>query len=811
MKLNRFFGIVYILLFLFFFIPLSLGYFEFDDNFENLNLSTSYFTFNANCGSSFETYQSFVNYTICGITGGWELKTLIGSNDLDPNSTQHLQSRSTGGSSTGWKYLSYNFTNFNNNLSSIPISELDISNGFNIQFDSKTGWVNSRSWDLDLYIVNDTQNDTMRIQLWHGGASGSIGVTTFSSDCNLPDISLDHAIMNNSQWQRWVLTDKQMILNNCTDTFSNKKLKGWAFIDTQTAGQAILDFDNLIINNNTNSLPSGNLSFNKNVLCVSPEVNSVTFNLSLDVYDSDNDQIYYAESFQTSTDISEEISFTRPIFLGFGQAPDYSFMDSVIKLSDSCGIAKDNKNISSIDNNFALLEYEDNSNPNAYWFSLKNCSESDKSLYYQLQKSTRNLNFLTSIVNTKNIGGVGNNSMNITVWDSQIETKIMQLMFKFNNTNSNWQTYIVNETGSFIVQNSTFNPNIMYFEFDLDNDFVRVFLTGNDQVSSNYSLYNSDSNNQLASIIQFSTTENMQTRFKYFIIDGLSSDLTFTTTKPTSFTVSNAGTYEYKLYVSDSYHYQTPEFITLRDTVSLIKEEICIDSQDFKGLDSEFIPQFNNEFLNGLLSFLRIPRRLIENLGLLDMWYIVVNVGLVWVFIRRYSVLTSRGTSQNYEVFHIPQNEVLKKLSIELFLWVFLLYFGMLLIQKTIFVIFSIFGLLYLGSELQNMFGSDGSDFNKTLLFGTAWFNLLSYIYFSFVQIATNINFGIPKFNTLFIGDLSIIQYLGSVLVYIWNLLFFTIPDIPLFISLILIFIKIISVMTAIMVIYNALLPTVEG
>jgi len=596
-------------------------------------------------------------------------------------------------------------------------------------------------------------------------------------------------------------------------------------------------WDNLTISfyNGTNELPSFNLSIDGSPnVCIPEDQDSYTFNLTLETNDPEDDTLYYADSFGSIKNVTENVRFTEyKTISGLSCNPegalcfpysDYSFLDnSFYPYEETSRISDQDVYNSSKFNLVTKTNWNDI--PEIMLFLDTRADGTDNAFYYRFDNRYGDFSYSQRFYDIED-----NETFNISFHDDRLDNLLKLEFIDDDNTNQMDIYYLNTSNEQQLLTNFSLDTlrnavngkamGVVITRTRNDNEW-QLFIEKNKSTDF-YEINNADTNQNRMSVLRLSvsnqTTEtvpNIETTKSdvmagSFEILGVSASLDYSTTPIDSFTVDtsdfdNSFQSFYTIYVTDDVHLNQD---TLSDSVyySLSKSDICIGGSGFKGTetgDTRYTPDFNNEFVNGLLFFFRFPRRLLEDLNLFGMWNLVTVMGLLLVFGRKYQRMTEDPQSD--------QEQILMKVTESFFISVFMLYFVFLLLGDTIFTVISLFGLLYLGGKIRNMTAGDTDDFNKNLVYGTAYFSLLNYFYFSFVEIGTGISFNVPSLSIPSLTLVNAPTIIGNFVSFLWKIIFFSIPSVPTFVNGIFITIRVFSIFTLLVVLYNAISPTAEG
>lgn len=405
-----------------------------------------------------------------------------------------------------------------------------------------TSWT---QWFLWLLDENGRENLSLA-----GGSYGSFGTLSFCGGTYVPLVagSCRNPVTEITPTALRLHNTTQYIIDLGNASIPNDVYYGLAigFLKGVVSPDSIIlgGYDLLNIGNGTNLLPTGTFEFNKSTLCINKtDTNpSATFQILNDITDPEGDQIYYDTELLTNIKVNKTIDYNT-VYCILGQCvnrPDYSFMSNVYYPTYKTCIVEDNRNnIYPIVNNsnHNLLDSENGEyslNMNGY------CSGTDKSFYYDFEKSYDKL-FYTS----EFIGVFNNDLFNITLYDNSFLTDVVKLNVNVTNNNVNISYF---DGNSFILLGNVTNTNYVNITIFFDT------VTNNANVSLNGNFFNVPllNNNSLVRFIGIRTKDNSILIQKQFTYGGINQDIDFTTGIPTGVTVHNTGTYEYSISYTDA-------------------------------------------------------------------------------------------------------------------------------------------------------------------------------------------------------------------------------------------------------------------
>lgn len=602
----------------------------------------------------------------------------------------------------------------------------------------------------------------------------------------------------------------------------------FTFINFHDEGSSDSQFiDNIQIYNLTrypksylNKLPEfQSIYFNETdrTLCVNDTKTGVTFYFNVSITDDEENQILYANP-SDLIDTSSRLDFlwldfskyrytlSIPIVgdVGILNDIDYTFENYLFyPYEETCRLNKDVTNITADSTEFSVLGLYELKGyvtygmgaTGDYWLYLRGaCSGTDKQMYFSLSKYYTWLGLRSRI---KTFSG----NTNITFYDDTIENKLLQL--KFNKTESGTNVYnVVNET-EYLIRTETENSFFIDMGIDLFGNETFYLTTGENSTYNDSIVMNQNGKDKPIKYMVISVSDDAKTAFREFIFSGETLYYDFLEAKPNNVTIKGLGAHEISIIYTDNIHepfeYKIERFRVQIDDCTMMPEYNYNLEPSYS-----LCPEFFNDNINGIMCIFRVPYIFIKGLDstIFSMLQAILVFAMLFGLYINYQKQKDSGKTQE---------EIIKGLFIFLGFEVFILYFLMLLIPKSIFVIFSVILLLLLSSMINGMFGVHSTDFNKNLLLSTSFFGLLNVLYFKFMQTMIQTDFGVPTFPT---GNITLTTFpnmLMSIVDYVYKLLFFSIPDIPYFLNAILIFIRVISVIMFMIFVYNAINPVTEG
>lgn len=558
----------------------------------------------------------------------------------------------------------------------------------------------------------------------------------------------------------------------------------------------VFNFQNMTIYNTdligNNQLPNVNISYDEN-LCLNETIGSLTVPLNYNISDPENDTVHYAyKEYSSYSDNTTVIFYDRICDYFFGLIPlctnnrDYSFLSDVYYPDENtCLISQDSYN----ESKFNL--YFDNE---IYGLRLNNCSGSDKSFYYNLNLPTKNINYVTELRNIDN-----NDILNISL----LSEDLIEIA-RINLNTSEDRLYINYYNGSDLINigNITSQEDTLLEFYDVDvtqdNFIFRVWESGLSlpYLSGSYNNYTIPIlNDEYVKYVKHNINSNTDLLIMGLQFRGVLSNLDFTNEQITNFTINELGSYYYTIYTSDNIN-QPNKFNTHEINFNVVSCDVFIETDEFM---KDIRPNTRFEFLNNLLYAIRQPYLIFVQLNILDQVLFAFKVGIIFIFYKWYKKLSLEYQGKEHK-------DIFRTIFINLFIVVTVLYV-MFLIEKIWFISFSVFGLLYLSNEILHITGSaDTDNGERNITYTLAMYSVLSYIWFSLFSTFFGVNMGIPDITTSisFSNPFVFITSAGN---YLLGLLFFTIPNIPVFINLIVVLIRLLGIISLVIYVYEKINP----
>jgi hypothetical protein len=125
--------------------------------------------------------------------------------------------------------------------------------------------------------------------------------------------------------------------------------------------------------------------------------------------------------------------------------------------------------------------------------------------------------------------------------------------------------------------------------------------------------------------------------------------------------------------------------------------------------------------------------------------------------------------------------DILRKVVNRAFFLVTLMYLVFVLIDKTVFVISSVLAMLYFGNDILKSLNlvTESTKTEKKFMLNMAFFNLASFLWFKMSNITTGVSYGFPDLPTSSVLQGDIVSWITTWITFLFNMLFFTIPEIP--------------------------------
>lgn len=487
--------------------------------------STAIHTFNGDLGLY---YWGFIN------SGSPDPTTAhnITINDYYGEGTNQLRlTRTPTVSENTFIFYNLNETNYFNNKSSIKI----------------IGNASSDAGDILRNIVL-TMNDECKLFIT---SEGNLAVDDFNNYCT----ETKYNCTNLNRWSANAPKNENIInfsSNNCNVDLRQESFNriGFSAGHQSGAGYIYLDKLNLINIQGLNQLPIFNITTNETIKCINESFGRVVFEFDLDVYDAENDTLYYATN--VLTQYTENITtrfykkncakfFGNDLCTFYTNGKDYSFLDWTVYKSSTCLINEGDYNESAFN-----LYFDDEGN--IYNLRLiDSCSGDDKTWYYRMGVyPSTNINLITEVRDIEN-----NDKFDIKIYNEDLSTVVANLSVRaennrllfYNSTNLqlnlSLKEDILIELDDVDSSENTYLVNIHTDSYSFPFDF-----------NINYTINNSIVNNEHMSYVGF-TIVNGNIEITGVKTQGIDQSLDWSTTKPNNITVTELGRYPLDIYVTD--------------------------------------------------------------------------------------------------------------------------------------------------------------------------------------------------------------------------------------------------------------------
>jgi hypothetical protein len=632
-------------------------------------------------------------------------------------------------------------------------------------------------------------------------------------------------------------TQKIYINNlNSTENVLMQNVKYIMFSAINPAGVSSFYLDNITLNNVSNlannSLPEiQELKVNNSgVICVDSENTTVSVPLLINVTDNENDQILYSEGVTKNTVYStyfEEDFLKGECDADFSSIFSDNFISNNTKASNTAeAFAFNTLGLYNYHYVFSQQYYEDSVLWDIFYRpnSLISCSgnfviwqQNEKPFFF-----ISNLPIAQTAILYQDLKFPNNDTqVNYTLLSSDYQ-ELANVFINLTEAGNMTVKY-----NGYLVSNELWdNRYLLHVSHNYNISNLKDMFTVSSYPSDLYDVYIYNVNNTnitAADLKGIRYNPQVQSTFNYkkiylqnLAIKGNANvkSLVYTTTKPTSYTVTGSGTYHYTLYVTDSVHNGISNNNKTIDIVTKVSDS-CINSVDLIGSVNDevpYTPQIDNEFIRGLLSFFRTPRRLFDSLGIWSMFSLMSSGLLIYYLFTYWQRLQTQPALMGQVGFN--SEDILRKVANRAFYIVTIMYLVFVLMDKTVFTFASTVFLLFFGLEVLDSlkFTSTNTDTEKRFIFGMAFFNLSSFIWFSLTQVVTGVDFGFPKLPTvnIFAGSWTTIQdNIWNLIKTLWNMIWFTIPDLPDWFGYLLLALRFLSLLMFAVFLWG-LVPTVN-
>ena len=556
---------------------------------------------------------------------------------------------------------------------------------------------------------------------------------------------------------------------------------------------------------------------NENEICIDEDDENnqhiLKYNISFENKEEDFENIYFADSEET-TILSEfiidyNLDLTCIPFLTCTKTIQTEFLNYVSNNQDDsnyCEIDLDKNDYDSKKHEIILFNDKTSNKlfPSKYMLEINGDCDGDDKLKYRLY-STGTDSFTYETIFYTSYFYKQANLMNFKLTDFK-ENEIIELEFRIEN--EKLQLRYMNEsiTSSWIDVSSLPEDNFQDFRFKLDlTEDNKLNLEFEDLETNTierfFNISKYDNNNPVvyAIIDSLRNEEFIQDGYSWKGLENIPTIEKVNKEDYNNFIGSvvlydeQKGLNNFKFYITDDFHLTPTKSYVIEEKTFQLRD--CDDIEfinNFISSEKEINPNTKSEFFNELIIALRTPYKVMKELNFLSYGLFGIKIGILLLLWNLYKHQTLK--------LHKENEDVLRSIFQMLFVIVSILYVSYL-IEKTWFTVFSILGLLYFSREILNITGTISTDNEKSSLYVVAMYSVLCFIWFGLFQISFGVNMGletIPSNPSFSIG------YILDLLGYFIDLIFFSIPDIPNFLNLINIFIRLIGLTSLGIIILNA-------
>lgn len=651
-----------------------------------------------------------------------------------------------------------------------------------------------------------------------------------SDSPNKNQIELDFSsLCNSSIYNTWTYTNK----TNISGLYLHFLIPHLT-LESESLEDNILISD-VTINGNYNSLPVINdIKINKTNLCAKNSTSLTYVFFNINVSDLENDNILYSidnkKNIEYFTYLEEDFllsSVTQCLSDGTFLLSDNVITNYTKVTNEALDVAlqiQDYNNYLSVnhwqDNITDLTSckgyisfYDDMQQPiyiNLQSENIGFLQTTEQYLFYNLETDF-NVSYIDTFLNTLvtinyNLTENGNLSIHIennevlnTHWVlNKYENLVYLNVYTTFNKTDNTILFTIFSTPDLAIFNINYGFDIWRYKYNLSNQTTYLKYLKYNSLYHGYGFFDSR-------------------RMNTYFLTSLSSkgyqkkDVIIWDNKPSYYLLNGEGFYTLTLYVTDDKH-EGISYINKSFNIDLPVCSEYLEGYDFIGNEKDgisYTPNIDNEFVKSILIFFRIPRRIMDGLGIYPLFGLLSSVLLIYYLYDYWSKLNF-----NPEIVHLQnvnQTDIIKKVIYRAYYLVTLFYLVFVLIDKSVFVVCSVLAMLYLGMELldSTKFTTENTTTEKRFLLGMSFFNLMSWLWFSFTQIMTGVKFGFAKLPSLNIFEGNLLENLKTWIKALFDIAFFTIPDLPDFLTYFLMALKFISFGMFVIYIYS-LLPTVN-
>lgn len=347
------------------------------------------------------------------------------------------------------------------------------------------------------------------------------------------------------------------------------------------------------LNTNTtiNEMPSVNLTFNES--CISNS--TVHIDLNVTAFDKENDTIYYSLNRTTMTSYQSDYTFTFDKQIGLPilyPVPDYSFVEEYYRNNYEVPIEETGIYNASMLNVMAMEKQQQgirsmSQKGSGFGLELRNTTDAslNKSVTFRYNNLiTENYYLETGIASLDN-----NEVIRIELLDPAFNR---QIAIELNNSNNYLYMSYLNSTSQTKIGNISTNGNFQLFLiYALGNRFSLQLNTHNVSYDSGQILYPFQTDfaqGLIAGIkyIRFYYTKASHVYLEYLYTEGLHNNFIFTTTKPETFSVSEAGAQTFTLYYTDFPHLNST-YNRIDKSVNIVDCKYFVDKSFLSGDNSK--------------------------------------------------------------------------------------------------------------------------------------------------------------------------------------------------------------------------------
>lgn len=297
-----------------------------------------------------------------------------------------------------------------------------------------------------------------------------------------------------------------------------------------------------------NYLPSVNISFVNDSICLENESSVKSVDLNYSEFDIEGDTILYSYEDFSIKDVYETVKYNyRICFLGMYPCfnfIDYDFLDSVYYPNES--ICEVNSEIDLNYSKYNFIEYPNLDDTLVYMLNLNSICDNTSQFIYKPKSNLFNLYYYTNIYGLIN----EEENFNLKLYDFEFQKKLLDIRFNLS-VAGNLTIYEFNST-DYNLKLNVENPDSIQFSLNFfNNDTANTFALLN-VMNGLFDIDSLDTSESVGYIMLDigNKTSIYQSDFYY---SGIAESINFGN-KIESLNVSEYNTQKYRIYYTDEFH-----------------------------------------------------------------------------------------------------------------------------------------------------------------------------------------------------------------------------------------------------------------